>query len=161
MSSEESCDEYVEEVSPAGAFARVQVFRTRGLPWRSSRLLRMYAMLDAEEEAEQMVAGNTKPRRSQGRKERCVGPPKDGFILPPNGVSSWMVSRRWIRENRETHPGLEDQLSSLTRDQPGFDWRNFDVLGEESEDDGQEEAEEPFIPRSDTSYSLAHALASP
>ena len=47
MSSEESGG---EEPAPVGQGAEtVQVFRTRGLAWRSARLLRMYAVLDTQD----------------------------------------------------------------------------------------------------------------
>ncbi|KAI0687210.1 hypothetical protein BC835DRAFT_1419924 [Cytidiella melzeri] len=168
MSSEESCDEYVEEVYPSGLLSKVQVLRIRGMAWRSTRLLRFYALLDAEEEAaaEQMLqqrVSNNKPRRPLARKERCIGPPKDGFVLPPQGVATWMISRRWIKENRDTHPDLEDLLRGLVSDPSGFDWSGFDALGEQSEEEGQEQdaSEQQLIPRSDTSSSLAHALPSP
>lgn len=160
MSSEESCDEFVEPTYPSGVLSNVQVLRVRGLPWRSSRLLRFYATLDAEESAEQMPELSNKPRRPLTRKERCIGPPKDGFIMPPRGVATWMISRRWIRENQDAHPDLEQLLKELVSDPPGFDWETFDALGEESEDE-LPEVPERFIPRSDTSYSLAHALAPP
>lgn len=158
MSSEESCDEYVEPAYPPGALNNVQVLRVRGLPWRSSRLLRFYATLDAEESAEQMLLMSNKSRRPLARKERCIGPPKDGFIMPPQGVACWMISRRWVRENQDAHPDLGQLLKELVSDPPGFDWQSFDALGEESEDESSG-VPERFIPRSDTSYSLAHALA--
>ena len=97
------------------------------------------------------------------RKERRVGPPKDGLVMPPQGVASWMVSRRWVKETRESRPDLGDMLEGLiVQDSVDFEWDKFDVLGEESEDELQEGVgEEEFIPRSETSYSLAHALAPP
>ncbi len=173
MSSEESCDEYVEEGYPTGERHRVQIFNIRGPMWRSSRLLRFYAILDAEDaaEQEQMQLLNSgigssstaiKPRKLPSRKERRLGPPKDGFIMPPRGVASWMVSRRWIRENCVARPDFEGLLGELVQesDGPAFDWEALDLLGGESEVEEQEEEEEQFIPRSDTS-SLAHALAPP
>lgn len=173
MSSEESCDEYVEEEYPTGERHRVQIFNIRGPMWRSSRLLRFYAILDAEDAAEQeqmqLLNSGTgssstaiKPRKLPSRKERRLGPPKDGFIMPPRGVASWMVSRRWIRENCVARPDFEGLLGELVQesDGPAFDWEAFDLLGGESEVEEQEEEEEQFIPRSDTS-SLAHALAPP
>ncbi|KAI0089262.1 hypothetical protein BDY19DRAFT_944941 [Irpex rosettiformis] len=168
MSSDESCDEHVEEVYPTSERSKVQLFITRGPTWRSSRLVRFYSLLDAEDVAEQLQLGSAsvfasnKHRRPLPRKERRVGPPKDGLIMPPQGVASWMISRRWVKETSETHPDLEGVLEGLVEDSPGFDWGGFDVLGEESEEEGEQEVEEEeFIPRSDTSYSLAHALAPP
>jgi hypothetical protein len=157
MSSEESCDEYVEELYPSGVLSQVQVFRTRGLAWRSSRLLRFYATLDADEAADQTKAANPKPRRQLTRKERHVGPPKDGFVLPPLGVATWMISRRWVKENCETYPDLEEQLKELVQDPIDFDWRSFDALGEESAD----ERPDVPVPHSEAGYPLARPLTPP
>lgn len=158
MSSEESCDEYVEHVSPSGASVKVQVLRIRGLPWRSQRLSRFYATLDNEETIEEATGIPNKPRRPWPRKERCIGPPKDGFCMPPKGIASWMVSRKWVRDNLAAHPNLEDLLKGVVIDFPDFDWRTFDALGAESEAEDLN-THDTYIPRSDTSYSLAHALA--
>ena len=87
-----------------------------------------------------------------------LGPPKDGFHLPPKGVSTWMVSRRWIRETRDAHPDLGELLKNLVIDPSGFDWGHFDILGMDSEEE-LESREHQEIPRSEISYSLAHALA--
>ena len=46
MSSEESGEEFTEAAHPSGAHTKVQVLRRRGLPWRSSRLMRFYSILD-------------------------------------------------------------------------------------------------------------------
>lgn len=169
MSSEESCDEYYH--SPDHTHKSQLLLLTRSPAWRSSRLARFYALLDAEDAAEQYQldsvgvgvssAGN-KARRLPPRKERRVGPPKDGLVMPPQGVAPWMVSRRWVKETRESRPDLEAMLEGLiVHDTLGFEWDKFDVLGEESEDEMQEGVGEEFIPRSETSYSLAHALAPP
>ncbi|KAH8105950.1 hypothetical protein BXZ70DRAFT_405400 [Cristinia sonorae] len=155
MSSEESCDESIESPHPSGAQTSLQVLRIRGLQWRSSRLLRFYTLLDHEENLDR----NLKAKRIQPRtKERCLGPPKDGFHLPPRGVSSWMVSRKWVREAGDAHPDLGELLKGLLVDSPGFDWDHFDLLGVESEEELESHGHEE-IPRSEISYSLAHALA--
>ncbi|KAI0071090.1 hypothetical protein K474DRAFT_1712761 [Panus rudis PR-1116 ss-1] len=156
MSSEESCDEYTEPTA-SGAQNRVRVLRVRGLPWRSSRLLHFYTILDDSEKLE--TGTNVKPvKRNPTRQERCLGPPKDGFHMPPKGIRSWMVSQKWVRELKMDHPDMVDTLKELIVDVPGFDWESYDDLGHETE----EEAEpEEVIPRSATSYSLAHALAHP
>ena len=169
MSSEESCDEHYP--SPDHT-QQPFLLLTRAPAWRSSRLARFYALLDAEDAAEQyqldsigvgIGGGGNKARRVLPRKERRVGPPKDGLVMPPQGVASWMVSRRWVKETRESRPDLGDMLEGLiVQDSVDFEWDKFDVLGEESEDELQEGVgEEEFIPRSETSYSLAHALAPP
>ncbi len=156
MSSEESCEEYTEPTHPSGAHTKVQVLRRRGLPWRSSRLMRLYSILDEEDQVERSF----KPKRGIGRKERCIGPMKDGFYMPPKGVGSWMVSQRWIRAMRMTHPDLLELLKDTVVDPPGFDWDKFEGLGEESGEEPEEPEPEPgYVPRSDTSYSLVHALA--
>ncbi|THH27286.1 hypothetical protein EUX98_g6906 [Antrodiella citrinella] len=154
MSSEESCDESPEPTTPSGPNASVQVLRIRGLPWRSSRLLRLYMHLDEDEKVDRSL----KAKRIQTRtKERCLGPPKDGFHLPPKGIATWMVSQRWVRETRDAHPDLGELLKDLMVEPPGFDWQQFDLLGMDSEEEQENEQEE--IPRSEISYSLAHALA--
>lgn len=156
MSSEESYDEHAH-LSESSA-PSVKVLRVRGLPWRSARLLHLYNILDTEDLEQEQRKPKTKRGRQSPRKERCIGPPKEGLILPPEGVASWMVSRRWLKENQDTHPDLESRVNNLVRDVEGFDWTQFALLGAESE----EESEEPEpIPRSDTSYSLAHALTEP
>lgn len=154
MSSEESCDEYPELQHPSGSDS-VQVLRIRGLPWRSSRLLRFYQILDEDEKVDRTLKAKRVVVRA---KERCLGPPKDGFHLPPKGVSTWMVSRRWIRETRDAHPDLGELLKNLVIDPSGFDWGHFDILGMDSEEE-LESREHQEIPRSEISYSLAHALA--
>lgn len=139
MSSEESCDEY-EGSLPSGMQTSVQVLRMRGLPWRSTRLLRLYAHLDEDEKVDRSL----KIKRNQGRtKERCLGPPKDGFHLPPKGVATWMVSQRWARETRDAHPDVGELLKGLVVDPPGFDWDRFDLLGMDSD----EELERSEVPR--------------
>ncbi|TCD70829.1 hypothetical protein EIP91_001519 [Steccherinum ochraceum] len=154
MSSEESCDEYSDTSLPPGADPSVQVLRIRGLSWRSSRLTRLYSHLDEDEKVDRSL----KAKRPQPRRERCLGPPKDGFHLPPKGVSSWMISQRWVREAREAHPDLVEILKGLVVDPPGFNWGEFDLLGLDSEDELESHGHVE-IPRSEISYSLAHALA--
>ncbi|KAF8897679.1 hypothetical protein BD779DRAFT_1432207 [Infundibulicybe gibba] len=130
MSSEESDF----ELDTSSATHSSGVLRTRGYSWRSTRLMRFYCILDDEERAE----NSSKPKRGIGRKERCMGPPKEGFHLPPSGVASWMVSKSWIHTAQSTYPDLPDMLEKLVVDPPGFDWEHFTSLGEESDSpDGQ------------------------
>lgn len=127
LSSEESASE-----DEAGSSSRSSdVYRIRGLPWRSTRLRNFYATLDEGEQADK----NFRPRRGVGRKERCLGPLKDGFFMPPKGVASWMISRRWLNEFQMTHPDLVELLKDIVVDPPGFDWGQFLILGEENSDD--------------------------
>ena len=122
MSSEESDngDESAETSNLSG------ILRLRGLPWRSSRLQRFYSALDDDERLE-------KPKRGMGKKERYRGPNKEGFFIPPKGVASWMISKRWMRSSQTKHPDLPDVLKKIVVDPPGFDWDHFLTLGEETD----------------------------
>lgn len=126
MSSEES-DQDASAPSPG-------MLRTRGFLWRSSRLTRFYGTLDDEEKADKFY----KPKRGLGKKERRTGPPKEGFHLPPKGVATWMISRRWVKASQMQYPDLPEVLAKLVLDPPGFDWNQFDALGEESDISGDE-----------------------
>jgi len=133
------------------------MLRIRGLPWRSVRLQRFYAMLDEEEHAEK----STKPKRGVGRKERRIGPYKEGVGLPPVGVASWMISKRWMRLLQMTRPDLAALSRTVVVDPPDFDWTQCLVLGAESDDELEVQEIPPadaYIPYSDTSYSLQYAL---
>ncbi|KAH7887617.1 hypothetical protein F5I97DRAFT_1861597 [Phlebopus sp. FC_14] len=127
MSSEES--EFEEDHDNG---SRSMFLRTRGLPWRSLRLQRLFDILDKEDRQDNAQ----KPRRGVGRKERYVGPPKEGLLLPPKGVASWMVSKRWLNVMRTSHVEVVGMLEDIVTDPVGFDWTQFHALGEESEDDG-------------------------
>lgn len=126
MSSEESD----RETDPQSSQSHT-VLTTHGYGWRSSRLLRFYSTLDAEDTAE----SSSKPKRGLGRMERRTGPIKDEFILPPSGVASWMISRRWYKASLTLNPDLHQTLSKLTVDPAGFDWERFADLGVESADE--------------------------
>lgn len=155
MSSEESDFETDSDLSatPRGSGP----LQTRGYAWRSSRLLRFYAVLDVEDTAD----ANTRPKRGAGRRERFTGPHKEGFHLPPKGVASWMVSRRWMLSACAEHPDLGNKLKTLVFDAPGFDddWTRFSDLGPETdEEDGMGHTLPPPIHHYTTS-SLHCALA--
>ncbi|KAG5341929.1 hypothetical protein C0989_006772 [Termitomyces sp. Mn162] len=121
MSSDDSDDD--------GSGSRsLGILYTRGHQWRSSRLKRFYDILDEEEKQDKYL----QPKRGMGKKERCVGPPKD-FALPPEGVGTWMISKHWIKASQTKYPDLLTVLSKRVEDSPGFDWEGFDVLGEESD----------------------------
>ncbi|KAF6762738.1 hypothetical protein DFP72DRAFT_876790 [Ephemerocybe angulata] len=104
---------------------------TRGYAWRSSRLLRFYYMLDQEELSDK----STKPKRGVGKRNRICGPPKEGDLLPPKGVATWMISRRWLKVNRVVYPDLPQALDSIVVDTPQGDNNWFRVLrlGDETE----------------------------
>ena len=121
MSSEDSDQEYNHSTPSNGSLV------TRGYEWRSTRLLRFFAILDEEDKA------MNKPNRGVGRKERCLGPPKDGFHLPPSGVATWMISRQWTKKSEGQYPDLLEVLSKRVQDVSGFDWNQFHGLGEESD----------------------------
>ena len=134
MSSEESASE-----DETGSSSQSSIFyRIRGLPWRSTRLRNFYAALDDGDQADK----NFRPKRGVGRRERCLGPPKDGFFMPPKGVATWMISRRWLNSLQMTNPELVELLKDLVVDPPGFDWSQFLGLGGEgSEDEGMGEVD--------------------
>ncbi|KAJ2916450.1 hypothetical protein MD484_g3981, partial [Candolleomyces efflorescens] len=121
MSSEESDFE--------DGIRSTDTLRTRGYAWRSKRLLHFYYVLDQED----MSDKSSRPKRGVGKRGRIQGPPKDLDLLPPKGVSTWMISRRWLRATRRRHPGVLDTLEELVDDSVQFEWGRFHVLGEETE----------------------------
>lgn len=130
MSSEESDIETDPVSSQSSA-----ILRSQGYAWRSTRLLRFFSALD-EEEKEDI---STKPKRGLGRKERRAGPPREEFCLPPQGIASWMISRRWYKASLNIYPDLPETLSKLVVDPLDFDWTDFHDLGEESADSEDED----------------------
>lgn len=128
MSSEESETEGDPVVG-----SRTTSLRVRGLPWRSTRLLRFFDILDDFDKAD----SSQKPRRGVGRRERFHGLPKEGLILPPKGVATWMISKRWISVMQVSHLEMLSSLKDIVLDPAGFDWSQFHTLGEESEDEGR------------------------
>jgi len=125
MSSEESDF----EVEPQ-TLESIPIFRTRGSSWRSSRLLRLFDILDDERND-----SSPKIKRGVGKKERRRGPLKEEFVLPPEGIATWMVSKRWYKASLTTHSDLPTLVNKLIVDTPGFDWYNFHDLGEDSSDE--------------------------
>ncbi|KAI0774162.1 hypothetical protein C8Q74DRAFT_1368666 [Fomes fomentarius] len=155
MSSEESDG---EQITTNGA-TTVEVFRTRGLPWRSARLRRFYAVLDEQDRFEK----SAKPKRGVGRRVRREGLPKDGLFLPPKGVARWMVSRKWRQEAEAMRPDLVDVLRDLIVDpvepEPEVAQMMLGPEDSEGEDQNQAPAATRFYAHvSDTSYSLYNAL---
>ncbi|KAJ3739527.1 hypothetical protein DFH05DRAFT_1513690 [Lentinula detonsa] len=123
MSSEESDD---------GADAsQPKLLYTRGYLWRSSRLLRFFHALDQED----MAA----PKRGSAKMSRAIGTPKESIGLPPKGVSSWMISRRWVRATQAKQPDLSEALERLVSGPPDLPPETVYQLGEESENDEEEE----------------------
>jgi len=125
MSSEES---EVDEDAATGM--RTTFFRIRGIAWRSLRLQRFFDVLDEEDKADNMQ----RPRRGVGRKERIPGLPKEGMLVPPKGVASWMISKQWIHLTQRSHEEVLCMLKEIVVDPAGFDWGQFhNILGEESD----------------------------
>jgi hypothetical protein len=164
MSSEESCDESPSTTAAIGV--KEKTFIVRGIPWRSTRLLKFFSSLDEDDKMDKGL----RPKRGSARKNRDDGPPKDGFHIPPKGVATWMVSRRWLHDMQLSHPDLLDLIKDLILDPPGFDWSKFDAMGYESDDELDPMGSvlrlvhPPYssLPShegaSTTSYSLQHAL---
>lgn len=126
----------------------------RGLPWRSVRLQKFFSLLDEEER----VNRSMQPKRGIGKKTRRQGRPKDGFYMPPKGVASWMISKRWIRDMQANHPALLGLLSGIIVDPEGFDWTKFDAFGPESDVEVEVQPDGQYAPQNGTSYSLQNAL---
>ena len=81
------------------------------------------------------------------------------LVLPPKGVSTWMISRSWLRRASIVHGNLGSLLGGLIVEHPGFDWRAGTVmLGH-----GSETEEEPRyrMQYNNSSSSLQYALAHP
>lgn len=161
MSSEESD----EDSKPA--VTKDKKFQVRGIPWRSNRLLKFYSVLDEDDRLDKSM----KPKRGLGRRNRNEGPPKDSSTIPPKGVASWMISRRWLRDVQLVYPEVVRAVQELVYDPPGFDWRKFDALGYETDDErmtidsntlqhgARFTPHSSGFPGSTTSYALVDALA--
>lgn len=152
MSSEESDGEYTERDGDT-----IQVFRTRGYAWRSTRLKLFYGILDEHDKFQK----STLPKRGIGRRERREGALKEGLFLPPKGIARWMVSRRWLEETKLIRPDLTDVLNGLIVDpiEPEMALAHL-LLGPETSDNELDEtppgANVPVS--SDLSYTLYNAL---
>ncbi|KAJ4497820.1 hypothetical protein C8R41DRAFT_758793 [Lentinula lateritia] len=118
MSSEESDDADVSKHT---------TLYTRGYLWRSSRLLHFFHALDQEDMAV--------PKRGSAKMNRAIGTPKESIGLPPKGVSSWMISRRWIRATQVKQPDLSEALERLVCGSPNLPPETVFQLGEESEEE--------------------------
>ncbi|VDB90152.1 unnamed protein product [Peniophora sp. CBMAI 1063] len=130
----------------------------RGRPWRSSRLLRFYGALDAEDHR----YVDMRPRRGVGRRLRKEGEPREK-ALPPSGVSRWMVSRRWMARMQREDPLALEALEFADDEADNADWSRYEMLGYESEDEeaGFLDERGAQVARNAPNYSLMGALAGP
>ena len=81
------------------------------------------------------------------------------LILPPKGISLWMISKKWVRRASPVHGDLGVQLRGLIVEHPGFDWRvGTATLGQESETEGESRYR---MQQYNSSSSLQYALAHP
>lgn len=106
---------------------------TRPPAWRSAQLYRFYDVLDDA----YATAIAAQPKRGAGKKERVRGQPKASAraALPPKGVGDWMVSKRWRRTMKKTHPGLDVMLRQVVDDMSTPDEGEHDFLGESSDEE--------------------------
>ena len=166
MSSEESEDGSVSGDPPqprsSGRAPKSAVIRVQGLGWRSSRLVKLFHVLDEAGQNDPTLS-STLPRGDKG-KQKMTGETKDtnragAFVLPPKGVSFWMISRRWLGRANLVHRDLGNLLRGLIVERPGFDWRlGTAILGHESE---TEEESRYRMQQYNSSSSLQYALAHP
>lgn len=154
MSSEESSEEFIDSPSDPAAQEKVQVLIVRDVPWRSTRMQKFFGFLDEE----QRINRSMQPKRGSGRKTRRQGPPKDGFYMPPSGVASWMISKRWLRNMQANHPELLELLPAIVVDPEGFDWSKFVAFGPESDVETEVQSVETYIPQISISYAWQNAL---
>ncbi|KAL5530385.1 hypothetical protein ACEPAF_6643 [Sanghuangporus sanghuang] len=140
MSSEESSEEEAEVISSsAGDKPSLGSLRIRILAWRSARLQELYRAVDEHEQYNR----ESKPKRGVGRRDRHLGPPKDGNPPPPMGTPRWMVSKKWLRQAC----GVNPQMATLVTPVDENTTRNvLPVLGEESEDEREQQEQEQDIP---------------
>ena len=166
MSSEESEDGSVSGDQPqsrlSGRAPKSAIIRVQGLGWRSSRLVKLFRILD-EVGQNDPILSSALPRGDKG-KQKMTGETKDttragALILPPKGISLWMISRKWIRRANLIQRDLGNVLRGLIADHPGFDWRvGTAMLGHESE---TEEESRYRMQQYNSSSSLQYALAHP
>ena len=131
MSSEESSEggEDYDDASGDEGRSPGGYLRVRYLAWRSMRLQRLYEAIDEREEVQRIQ----KPKRGVGRRDRRLGLPKAGNPPPPDGVSRWMVSKRWLKEHQPSDPALAASLKSLIKEDDGAGWHSLSSLGDESD----------------------------
>jgi len=166
MSSEESEDGSVsgDQLQPraSGRAPKSAIIRVRGLGWRSSRLVKLFHILDEAGQNDPALS-STLPRGDKG-KQKMTGDTKDtnkagAFVLPPKGISYWMISKGWLRRANLVHRDLGNLLRGLIVDHPGFDWQlGTATLGHESEAEGEPRY---HIQQYNSTSSLQYALAHP
>lgn len=165
MSSEESEDGSVSgdqlQQRSSGRAPKSAIIRVRGLGWRSSRLVKLFHLLDEAGQNDPALS-STLPRGDKG-KQKMTGEAKDtsktgALIFPPQGISSWMISKRWLRRATLVQGDVVNLLRGLIVDHPGSDWRvETAMLGH-----GSETEEEPrYRMQYNSSSSLQYALAHP
>lgn len=166
MSSEESEDGSVSGEQPqsrsSGRAPKSAIIRVQGLGWRSSRLVKLFRILDEVGQNDPVLSA-TLPRGDKG-KQKMTGDTKDmnkvgALVLPPKGISLWMISRKWVKRANLVQRDLGNVLRGLIADHPGFDWRiGTAMLGHESE---TEEESRYRMQQYNSSSSLQYALAHP
>ncbi|KLO15883.1 hypothetical protein SCHPADRAFT_848902 [Schizopora paradoxa] len=129
MSSEESSSDVEDEEVYSDDDRPKGILNIRCLAWRSSRLQKLYELIDEREEFER----SQKPRRGVGRKDRRFGQPKDGNPLPPTGVRKWMVSKKWFRESQSRSTHVANILKDSVLDDGEAAWMSLAPLGPESD----------------------------
>ena len=162
MSSEESEDEDQPQRRSSGRAPKSAIIRVRGLGWRSSRMVKLFHILDEAGQNDPALS-STLPRGDKG-KQKVTGETKDtdktgNFVLPPKGVSVWMISRKWVRRANLANGELGILLRELIVEHPGFDWRaETAMLGQESDNEGESRYR---MQQYNSSSSLQYALAHP
>ena len=111
---------------------RTVVLCIRGCPWHSLRLQHFFDALDREERE----ISAQKSQRDVGRIERYRGPAKEGIVLAPKGVASWMVSKRWMAMVQQSHSEVQDMLKDLIVDADAFGWSRVPLMLVESDGEG-------------------------
>jgi hypothetical protein len=148
ISSDESNSDAENCVSEADADARTAAFISHPPPWRSRRLGQLYKTLD---EAATLNDKSSRTRaRGAGRRSRVAGAPRQapatsshGVVLPPAGLPSWMISKRWRKDASGRLKNAGRLLGAILQDRKDdFDWQTFDLLGSESESES-EDASQP------------------
>ncbi|KAL5527425.1 hypothetical protein ACEPAG_6216 [Sanghuangporus baumii] len=136
MSSEESSEEETEVIgSSAGDKPSLGSLRIRILAWRSARLQELYRAVDEHEQHNR----ESKPKRGAGRRDRHLGPPKDGNPPPPMGTPRWMVSKKWLRQACVVNPQIATLVTPVDEN---ITTNVLPVLGEESEDEREQAREQ-------------------
>lgn len=166
ISSEESEDDSAPGDQPqqrsSGRAPKSAIIRVRGLGWRSSRLVKLFYILDEAGQNDPALS-STLPRGDKG-KQKMTGEAKDtdktgAIILPPKGISLWMISRKWVKRVNPAHGDLGVLLRGLIVEHPGSDrWVETTALGHGSD---TEEESRYRMQQYNSSSSLQYALAHP